>query len=461
MKNIFNIFKLTKHSILLVLVLISCGIGIVCIKNGFDTNNHMIISITLIIILILFFIIYTIIVMCSYYKLPKNKHKTKMGVLFYINTHGNYEDYKSLKDKFFECFSELSEQLQKNLVNPIILSPKKVSVIKNSHDTEQQKKLLQKTNCLFGVFMKSTDEGRNSDEYQLQMNSIILHPLLPEDIKAIFAHNFNYVFKDLRLQSLNKTNDLKKLQQLSTQLYYVCQFTYAIANEYSKHYVGAIQLCNDILHKIKEDNSTFYKNLSTILRCEICNCAIKITTAQYNDYVYNSSYDTNMVKNALSLMHEPIKKLNIPLYNINYHLAKAVYHLMSGKIIESKGEIAILEKYYQKTPPNMRVWAFSEAFLTACENNSKKYWAIDKKYKELKNNETQNSLLMFQFLNTFCNNNPNNLGIKIAMILLVYYKDLDYNLLPENFRNDVVSSLKSIKHDDLARHIEKINAIRN
>lgn len=49
-----------------------------------------------------------------------------MGVLFFINTHGNNSDFNAIKNKFCERFTELSMAIEKNNLNPVILTQKKL-----------------------------------------------------------------------------------------------------------------------------------------------------------------------------------------------------------------------------------------------------------------------------------------------------------------------------------------------
>lgn len=205
MKNILNAFKFTLNSIILVAVIISVGIGTICMTNGFENKGKTTMSLILISCLLVGFIVYSTVVLCLYYHLPKNKKSTKkMGVLFFINTHGNNSDFNAIKNKFCERFAELSMAIEKNNLNPVILTQKKTSVIKNIYDKDVQFKLLKRTNCIFGVFMTSTDEGRNTDEYQLQMNAMIVHPHLEKNLEEILSNNFNYIFRDLHVSSLSK-----------------------------------------------------------------------------------------------------------------------------------------------------------------------------------------------------------------------------------------------------------------
>lgn len=458
MKNILDTFTFTLKSIKYVAIAIFTVIGTICLTNGFENDIRRIVSIILISCLLLALIVYIIIVLYSYYKLPQNRNKTDIGVLFFINTHGKTYDYNSIIEKFCEKFDELSSNIENNNLKPIILSQKQVSVIKNINDRDIQNNLLERTNCKFGIFIKSTDVGKDSDEYQLQMNAMFIHEYLKNEyLEKLLQDNFSYIFKGLHISTLNKRDDLKDLQNLSTQLYYICQLIYAASNEYVGNFEKAMNICNGILKNVQKDTSKFYEKLIIILKVEICCCVINIANEQYNDFIYKDSYNVLLLQNALSLMQNAIQNLNINQLIIDYHSIKAIYKLFCGNLMESKGEIQWLENKFKKISPNLKSWLYSEAFLIACENNPKNYYLIDQKYKKLKYNTTQNPVTIYDFMNAYLNRNPNNLGLKIAMIMLIKYKDLNSELLPSSFRESVVNELISIKQNDLAQYIEQIN----
>ena len=457
MKEFLNELNFTKKSLIFIGAIFLFAIGLICIKIGFNNSYNFTLSLILISFLFVSYLIYLIIVLCLYYKLPKNKDKSKMGVLFYINTHGNFEDYKTLTEKFCERFAELSNNIETNIIKPIILTQKQVSVVKDIENQDTQQKLLKKTHCLFGVFMKATDSGKNSDEYELQMNAMLIHPHLNKNLHRIFENNFNYIFKDLNLSTLSKSNDLKNLKALSTQLYYVCQLIYGVANEYLGHFEYAIQLYRKIIDNVEKDQTKFYKLLTFILHNELCLSVICLCGQEYDNYVYYDKYNKEKIKKCLDLMAISLTKTKNPDFEMSFHLAKAVYHLLCDNLIESKGEISILSNNFSKTPPNLRPWLYSEAFLTACENNPKKYWNIDKKYKQLKNNISQEPKKMYDFTFTYYSSHTDNLGIKIALILLVYYrKELPLDILPKGFKEQVIQELESQNLNNFANHLKNL-----
>lgn len=456
MKELLEYMKFTKKSILPISVILLTAMGLISINVGFKSKADKILSITLISVLLIFNILYIFAVLQSYIKLPKNK-TGKMGILFYINTHNNSFDYKKIVDKFCEKFEDLSESIEQNKLKLIILTEKQVSSIKNISSRDTQHELLKKTYCDFGVFMKLSDLGDNSDEYELQMNSMLSHPYIAPALKIVLEQSFSRVFSGLHISTLNRKNDLKDLQNLSTQLYYICQFIYGVANEYSGFYLGALNLFKGIIASINNNQTKFYALLNSFVHYELCTTSMSICRIEYLNYINENKYNVLLVQNTLSTMHNSLRNIKNPEFEINYHLAKSVMLFIDGKILESKGEISLLTKKYSSVAPNLRPWIYSDAFLTAYENNPKTYWQINKKYKTLRNNKTQDSFLMFRFINSSLNNNPDNLGLKIALLFIVYYRqDLSVNLLPDNFKNMVVENLYLLKQDDLALYINNL-----
>ena len=427
------------------------GIIIVFVKLGF--KNGLIISI----ILLVLFGCYAKYVHNLYYKLPKNK-RDAIGILFYINTHGNHLDYKSITNKFCERFEELSEMIQQYKLYPIILTEKQVSVIKNISIDNTKINLLNKTNCDFGIFMKATDCGQSSDEYELQIHGTLSHPKLNNDLDKLLSHNFNYVFQDLHSNTINKKNDLENLQILSTQLYYICQLMIGAIDKYSGFPQRALKLFMEMESKINNASSKFYRQLFLILKYEICSCIIAIADTEYKNFIFDGIYNKDVVKESLDIMKDTLRKISHINFTINYHLAKSVYHVMCGNIIEAKGEISLLDKYFKTIEFNQRPWIYSEAFLVALENKPNKYKTINTKYKTLKNNKTQEPLNIYYFIIAFLERQPNNLGLKLAQLLLVYYKkdEFNINILPENLQQEIVLELNNLNQCNFARFIEDL-----
>ena len=453
MKDLIKYINFKKTSILPFFVIILSLIISIILNIDYTNNCDIIIRTIISSLLFLFFILYTSFVFLSY-KLPKNK-TNNIGVLFCIDTYENISNYNTLLNKFYDNFAGLSDNIIINTLNPIVLTQKQISTIKNIYDFDTQMNLLIKTNCIIGVFIKSNELGENNTNYQLQMKAMIEHPNLSYEAKKMLEKHFSYVFKDLRLNNLNKQDDLNDLQSLSSELYYICQFIYALANEYSKHLIPALNLYWHISNQIEKLNNDFYKNIKLILYNEIYACSLRIFYVEYFNYIYGEEYYSENIEYTINSMKLLNGKINNIYYYVDYHSIKAVYHFMNNNINEAFGEVNLLQKRYPTMPINKRIWAYSEAFLIAYTNNPKQYWNIFKKYKSLKNNNSQDSYTIYLFINRCLDSNPNNLGIKLALLLFVLVKDdLRLDIIPSDHINSVIEELKSLNQNDLINEIK-------
>ena len=263
-KDIKEIIAFTKQSILYVSMFLIGLIFYIVFKFGFE--EYLIRSVIAISVLVLVNIIYIFWVLVLYYKFPKNKDSKKYGVLFIIETFNN-NDYETLKNKFCEKFKELSAQSQSVKIESIIPTLKNVSTLKNKNlsEGEIQKELLKKTNCTFGVFMKATDHGINNTKYDLYMNASVEYPNLKTELQDLLSENLNFVIRNIKLNALDKNDDLRGLQTISSKLHVVCQLIYGACHEYSKDYVYAICLYKDLLNKISSEKGAFYKEIFSAL----------------------------------------------------------------------------------------------------------------------------------------------------------------------------------------------------
>ena len=236
MKKVVSFFKFTKASLFTVLIVFGIGIYSVATSVGFDSDTDIIISSLSISAIGLLYIAYFSAVMASYYKLPKNRRQDKMGVLFVIDTHGNSTDYKSIKDKLYDYFGRLSDTISYNELNPVILTEKQVSVHKSVFiDKISKQAMLRKTKCKFGVFIAATETGSASNKYELSMVAGIAHSHLEPKLEELLQKNLDYIFTDLKIQTVDKSDDLKQLQSSSARLFLICQLVYATAISYAGH----------------------------------------------------------------------------------------------------------------------------------------------------------------------------------------------------------------------------------
>ena len=438
MKYKIEQLNFTKKSLLPALVIYLGEIISTIGTFGFKTEYDTMVSCIMLGIFTMFWLGYNVIVFSLYHKLPKNKNVNDVGVVFLIDTHNNKDDYNSIRMKICEQFEKLTNGNVHSLkINPIILSFRQVETFKKKIATEeQQAKFISKCNCVFGIFLQAYDEGRNTGNiYQLQMHAAILHPELDEAIHKILKNNFNYVFRDLSINKLDRNNDLEQLQNFGTKLFYICHLIFAAANEYSGYVEYAIKSYQDILKKVESSNKKFYVELTRILYFEICACSIILFGKQCKRFLESGQYDARLMLDVQEQFHSAMIKTKNEKMIINYYLQKAIYSLLVDKNIqEAKGAISILDKRYKRYKPNLRQWAYSDAFLFACEAKPSQFKLIKQRYSNLRHNVSQDVKLIFDFINSYIDNVESKTSIKLALFWLVFYReDLSKDLISEDF----------------------------
>lgn len=429
----------------LIYVAIFCVVGIVTLTTtvGFSDNLHTVLTSMFCGIIVLAYISYFTIVLCLYHKLPKNKEKY-MGVLFVVDTRQNHADYKAICEKFIDNFSSLSPSFHNNVLKPIVLSEKNISTRKVKqafYNIDMQTALLKKTNCSFGVFLKTTDTGRNSDFYELTLNATMLHNKFDPNIQKVFQNNFSYIFKELRKETLNRTDELQNLKNTSTKLFIVCQLIYATAYEYSLQTQKAVTLFNELLISISEATDSFYVNIKRIVVHEIYACFAINALFEYENYIENGKYNSDNLLHYSNFVHPILKTLNITC-QINYYNTLATIYVLQGNLNEAKKIINYLRQNNKKVQHNKRWWEYSYAFILACSDNPKKYPSIITAYREIRNN-LMSANNIWNFINRYYNAHKTSLGIKIAIYSLYYYrKDINRDELSSQFPLDLIKELE-------------------
>lgn len=322
---------------------------------------------------------------------------------------------------------------------------------------EKKLKLVKRCKCMFGIFMTATNQGRKGKTYQLQMTGELLRPELERELYDLLKRNFNFIFKDLKINTLNKENDLNELQNFETKLYYICQTVYATANEYAGYLDYAINAYKSILQSIEQSKDDFYYRLSIILNYEICICANMICCKQYDEFISTGKYDTIKVSKQLDIMYLPCKKLKDTKINVAYNQNKAILFFLSNKANEAEGVINLLDKNYKKIYINKRPWMFSKAFLYAYRANVSQYQDIETQYRLIQYNTLENVLKVFRFIKSYHDNINSSINIKLALFWLVYYReDLTETLLSDNFYDNLIFDLERIGLIELKTKIKNI-----
>ena len=429
---------------------------IIIFTVGFDTREDTILSLALICSFLLFCLLYSVVVIYKYKKLPKNKSKDKAGVLFIINTHNNTKDYKNIREKFLENFEHFVSDRDACKIMPIVLTEKQVLGLKHYDNVKNAQKLMKKTNCIMFVSLTTYDLGDKSTKYQLKISALVFHPNMNNVVAEVFTRNINTIFSSLYINEIDRKNDLKDLQLLSNKLYFVCQIIFATANEYTGYFIAARKIYSQLVDRLKNPTDNFYRQIKKIAHIELFNCCKLLLTNSYEDYINNGVFNPEKVRAVICDMETLIKNVNTDDAIQYYYLYKAIYDVLLGNFGEANKTVERLKKKYENIPQNQRPWAYSESFLFACQATNKQFATIEKKYKSLKNNRSQDVNRIYLFINQFMEQNPSNIGVKQALFWLVYYRK-DLNLeerISQQFIEQLIRELRNNNCNSLADNIE-------
>lgn len=236
-------------------------------------------------------------------------------------------------------------------------------------------------------------------------------------------------------------------------MYLICQLLFGVAKTYSGYPVEAMEILNSLLIELEKTRDGFSENLKRILYIEIFSDFVALNTREYDKYIGGDAVDFTIVKKSFDIVNRFLNKMDNK-YHLPFYLQKATYDLWVGDLIKSKDDINILAKKFNQIKHDNRIWGYSEAFLFACENNPSKYEKIINKYEQLKNNK--NSALNVQhFIFRYSYDHPNNLGVKIALCALAYYRDdLDFNIIPKTMLEEILTELEQKKLDSVSNLIK-------
>ena len=458
--KIIQKLNLSKNSIWGAIVMSIVAAILILVKIGYKDEYSLKLSIFLLILDVCLLCIYIVTVFLTYRVLPKNKQKGSVGILFSLNTFNDYEEYRAISQKIIEKVKILSYDSPHDCVkiSPVLLSFKNISHLSNKIDSERRKlKLIKRCKCMFGIFITAINQGRKGKIYQLQMTGELLRPELESELYDLLKRNFNFIFKDLKANTLNKENDLDDLQNFGAKLYFICQTIFATANEYAGYLDYAIRAYNSILHSIEKTKDKFYNQLTTILNYEICICANMICAKEYDRFIFTGEYDTKKVSEQLNIMYVPCKKLKDNKINVIYNQNKAILLFFNHKINEAQGIIDLLDKKFGKIYINNRPWMFSRAFLFAYKATIVDYQEIETYYKSIQFNTLENVLRVFNFVKSYHDNINSSINIKLALFWFIYYReDLSETLLSDDFYKDLILELDKIGLNEMKTKIKNI-----
>lgn len=455
MKDFVESMKLTKKSIAVIWLFIAAAIFCVAASVGFHDSEHRLISFITISVLLVFAVGYAVAVLFLYYHIPKNRNKDKTGILFFVDTHGNADDFKAIREKFYEQFTDIADS-GNQILAPVFLSEKNVFSYRRAFSkSEEQKKLLLKAHCTFGLFMRATDTGAQSDTYELKLNATVHYESLSPIMGNILEHNFRFVMNGLHENTINRKKDLVDFKRMSEQLYSICCLLIAVALRYRKYPWQALSLMDLTYSRVAETIDDFCKQIKKILCAEMLAAYTTIVGQIYDEYCLSAKYDLARALDAERIILKHLSSL--PLHEqMQVRLAKAINLLMKDDTDAAIREIDIISGQHKKVHMNAKGWLYFQAFLHACQDNRAKYCALIREYEDLKYNNISATKIQ-SFMLSYQATHRANLGVQIGLYCLTYYRsDLSMKSLPKDFRQSLIDELTRQKLTDIAQLLEKM-----
>lgn len=446
----------TKKGCLISLLICAVVTFLISTKVNFSTNLALGV-ISLCVEIVFFVILYPIFTLISYFYIPKCPKK-HIGVLFFIDTKVP-NHYDSIREKLICNFKELAAKYGIRY-EAVILSQKKVSVIKNIERNENQEKLVDRANCVMCVLIRaqniSSEEG-NSD-YELKLVAGTKHKPMRRELQNILAKSLYLASKDMVTTFVSAKQELPQLKERGDHIFYLCHFIFATSMYFSLNIKLAYKLykeLNSFLPLIKANNS-LYNTLKYYGGIWLFEIGDILYQEQYRNYINEKGFDACLVEDIINVQDSLIKNVKDPLdsWIQNFHMIRAVYYVVAkNDFRKAKEEIDELNKKYPKARWKSS-WGFSYAFIDAHEN--KNLWKIEKNYQRLAQNLSVNIVEIVAFIETYLKADD-NLGLHIALYTIYKTRsDLkDMQRLLE-IKKEILERLKKDKgFDKYMKHIEQ------
>lgn len=401
-------------------------------------------------------ILYPILTLISYYYIPKCPKK-HIGVLFFIDTKVP-NHYDSIKDKMICNFKDLAAKYGVKYES-VILSQKKVSVIKNIERSENQKKLVDRANCVMCVLIRaqniSSEEGNG--DYELKLVAGTKHKPMSRELQNIFVKSLYLASKDMVTTFVSAKQELPQLKERGDHIFYLCHFIFATSMYFSLNIKKAYQLykeLNSSLPQIKANNSLYntLKYYGSIWLFETGNLLYR---EQYSNYINEKGFDTCLVEDIINIQYSLINNVKGPpnSWVQNFHMTCAVYFVIAKHDFrKAKNEIDILDRMYPRTKWKS-TWGFSYAFIDAHEN--KNLWKVEKNYQRLSQNLSVNIVEIVAFIETYLKTDD-NIGLHIALYTIYKTRsDLRDTQRLREIKKGILERLANDNRFEYMKHIEQ------
>lgn len=427
---------------------------------GFEDNTKKVISIVLCSLVGLICIIYLVYVLMSYNFIPRCK-RNHTGIIFIIQT--NNDTYRNtISDELIYNFHQLSQSNIEQKYDIKVLNKKKTDNLGNLISAKQIDEILNASGCGFCVLIHPSNKELNNNDsiYVLDIVAGAHITKMNEEFSKIITHQFNLAVKNISKKEINPKNNREDLHSLSSQLYYMCQFLFAITLCFSNNTEKANEVLLDVYNKVCKItlNLPLYNDIKHFGGCLLIESSQILNTNIYKDYCYGKNFDFEKYKNQLEIQKSCLDRDSIkqrdPMYTITYYMGHAIYEFLYNRnVSEALNNLKQLDSMFPKHK-EYSAWQYSKAFIQSYLE--KDLWQIEKSYNRLSKNYTVSIAHIIGFIDRFLKD-EDNIGLQTAQFYIYYTrKDIGDAQTVRNLKNTLIKKLKSLKLDNFAKHISSL-----
>jgi tetratricopeptide (TPR) repeat protein len=351
--------------------------------------------------------------------LPKAPNGSN-AVLFCIDAE-NDRLFKTAKSKLVDNFNTFVTE--DTCFKAFYVSKKRLSRYELYKKSEALR-LLEKTNCIFLVFVRYTaDDIDNAETFELQINYGVRHPAFNELGKKILSHDMATLNIPARKHRFVKANTLDVFNFTTQSLVCGCHYIAGLVALLSGRYRLALKL----LQHSKWIASTELQQIKDIDRLvNMIDDRVFLTQLELATEYINLFKDNKDLEN-LHMAREALRAANkIHPDTYRYSLDMAYVHI----ILE--GEAAVAKKFIErcKIIKENTDWMYSDAFISAYFNQHPS--TILSRYKKALSNPCTSLSEIVEYVEFVIEQRPDKIGLHLAAGL-IYEEMGDTKLMKNHF----------------------------
>jgi hypothetical protein len=333
--------------------------------------------------------------------------RNKAGVLFVISSE-NKKTYDHIKQCLVEKFANLSENSKAAPMQIIYIEKERVRRFDFGKQADIEK-LLLKTNCLFVVnTLYTTDDADHSESLELVINLEYLNPTVKEEIVRVLKSEIDFLTARIKCQLFARSNSIQTFNATAQTLSYVCKSFLGITYIFSKDFVKALDIFNEIIYTVEQLPACEAIPPDFIFIIKMRAYQVCYALARPQLALFKRTRDLEYIKKYKSLVDQANELLP---NTYGYYLDCAMLTL----VIERDSTRAAQYIELCRKMVGREEWRYSEAFLCAYDNIHP--LKLYRKYKSAFNTPV-NILDIIEFIECILDEEPERGTLHLALVFI-------------------------------------------